>query len=93
MDKIENAYLEENAQPEGKTVLVMKTKHRTCRLVLADYTMQDNEPADEDNDLGRVMDEIANNLKDIARHSGKVLEGKRKDLLRGLRDWIDKELG
>jgi len=90
MEKIEVAYLEENAQPEGRTVLVMKTKDRTCRLVITDYVMEDDRK--DDGDLGHIMDEIGKNLHGIAKESGKMLEGTRKELLRGLRDWIDKEL-
>jgi hypothetical protein len=80
----------ESMKLDGNT-LVLVTKTKVCKLPV---TVEDKpvEKEPETDELKNLMDEVGDNLSKLVNKSGEILNEKRKEVLKGLRDWIDKEL-
>jgi arsenate reductase-like glutaredoxin family protein len=87
MEKIESMSLDTDALHQG---LLIKTGTRTYRTELANLTIVESHP--QPDEFKKLMDEIGDNLTKMASKSHEIFKEKRKDVLKGLRDWIDKEI-
>jgi hypothetical protein len=98
MERIEAFWIDE---VDGKHVLRMATATKRCQATLTDFTVTASldgvgnlvdETGSTQDEFKGLMDEIGNTLSKFATKSGEIIEKKRKVVLKGLRDWIDKEL-